>query len=101
MLSTLATTVVAHPGWAAGPGGPGWWIVFPIFWGLVWLTVIFLLVRRGRRMWAAGGPPWARGTGPDPVSVLGERYARGEIDEAEYRRRLAVLRPETPGRRPQ
>lgn len=27
----------------------------------------------------------------DPVSILQERYARGEIDDAEYRRRLDVL----------
>jgi putative membrane protein len=31
------------------------------------------------------------------VGVLGERYARGEIDEAEYRQRLAVLRAEEKG----
>ena len=97
MLSTLATTVSTHPA-AWGGGGPGWWIIFPVFWGLLLLTLIVLLVRRGRRTWSAGGPPWAR-SGPDPVSVLGERYARGEIDEAESRARLAVLRPETQGRR--
>lgn len=38
------------------------------------------------------------GTGDgDPVAILRERFARGEIDEAEYRSRVAVLRETTPG----
>jgi len=28
----------------------------------------------------------------DPVAVLAERFARGEIDEAEYAHRLSVIR---------
>ncbi|MED7827284.1 SHOCT domain-containing protein [Streptomyces chiangmaiensis] len=32
-----------------------------------------------------------------PERVLAERFARGEIDEEEYRRRLGVLREEPPG----
>jgi putative membrane protein len=101
MLSTYAGTLVAHPGWGPGPGwgGPGWWIIFPILWFALIVTVIVLLARRARRGWAAWGPYGPhRGTGPDPVAVLGERYARGEIDEAEYRTRLAVLQPEPPRR---
>jgi putative membrane protein len=35
-------------------------------------------------------PPQA--TPSDPVRILAERYAHGEIDESEYRQRLAVLR---------
>ncbi|WP_166845611.1 SHOCT domain-containing protein [Isoptericola sp. BMS4] len=86
--STLASdvaTVAAHP-YGAG-GGPGWWIVFPILWFLLVATVVVLIARRARRY----GPPWARG-GAGGADVLGERFARGEIDEAEYRQRLAVLR---------
>jgi putative membrane protein len=33
----------------------------------------------------------ARGHHPDPDEVLAARFARGDIDEQEYRRRLAVL----------
>lgn len=100
MLTTDVATLVAHPGWyAAQGGGPGWWIVFPILWFLLFATVVFLIARRARRGWAAWGPNGPhRGSGPDPVAILGERYARGEIDEAEYRARLAVLRPEPPQR---
>jgi len=86
--STALTTLAAHPGWGPG-GGPGWWIVFPILWFLLFATVVFLIARRARRGF---GRPHASG-----VSVLGERYARGEIDEAEYRQRLAVLRADDKG----
>ncbi|MGF0115737.1 SHOCT domain-containing protein [Promicromonospora sp. Marseille-Q5078] len=81
----VPAAVAAHP--YAGGGGPGWWIVFPILWFLLFATVVFLVARRARRY----GPPWARG-GAGGVDVLGERYARGEIDEAEYRQRLGVLK---------
>ncbi|MCA5892700.1 SHOCT domain-containing protein [Isoptericola sp. NEAU-Y5] len=85
--STALPAVAAHPaGWAAG-GGPSWWIVFPILWFLLFAAVVVLVARRARRH----GPPWAR-AGAGGVDVLGERYARGEIDEAEYRHRLTVLR---------
>jgi putative membrane protein len=32
------------------------------------------------------------GPGPDPPRILEERFARGEIDEDEFRRRLATLK---------
>ena len=98
MLATLATTaVVTHAGpWAAGFG----WVFFliPIFWILVIGLIIFLVSRR-RQAWYAGGPqgygpPWARGASAE--STLAERYAKGDIDETEYRARLEVLRANRP-----
>jgi len=98
MLATLATTaVVTHAGpWAAGFG----WVFFliPIFWILVIGLIIFLVSRR-RHAWYAGGPqgygpPWARGASAE--STLAERYAKGDIDETEYRARLEVLRTNRP-----
>jgi putative membrane protein len=59
--------------------GPGLWFLW-IF--LVWGAVAFFFWRR--RGWRGG--PRASGEG-----VLGERYARGEITEDEYRERLRVL----------
>ena len=51
------------------------------FWGiLIWAAV--LLFRRGDDGHAVGS---------DPDSVLADRFARGEIDEEEYRRRRDVL----------
>lgn len=99
MLTTLAVAahpVLAHPV-MVGAGRPGWWIVFPLLWFALFATALVLFVRR-RRTWAASVGPWARAAGPNPVAVLGERYARGEIDEREYRTRLAVLREDQPQR---
>ncbi|GAA1864754.1 hypothetical protein GCM10009751_23600 [Myceligenerans crystallogenes] len=83
-----------HDGWG---GGPGWFIVFPILWFLLAVAIVFLVARGARRRFR-NGPPWAHHAtaGPNPVAILGERYARGEIDETEYRSRLDVLRSSTP-----
>jgi putative membrane protein len=60
-----------------------WWIVFPILWALLIATLIVVLWRRGRRHPHDGGD--------SPKRILGERFARGEIDADEYRERLAQL----------
>ena len=63
----------------------GWWPGFGLLWiVLVWTFVAVLFFRRRRRWW---GSPRASGE-----AVLGERYARGEITEDEYRERLRVLK---------
>ena len=90
MLTTM-TLAIAHPGpwydgrWHDG-SGPGWWLAFPIAFGLFWIAVAigaFYLLRRRT------SPPSPRA---GAEAVLAERYARGEIDEDEYHSRLAVLR---------
>lgn len=78
METTLA--VLAHIGW-------GLWWIFPLAW-IALIALFWTLAWRG---------PWRRRAEPlhearAPEAVLGERYARGEIDEEEYRKRLAVLR---------
>ncbi|WP_284981108.1 SHOCT domain-containing protein [Arthrobacter sp. efr-133-TYG-118] len=94
MLTSLSTTIgsaaaqlpadVVH-----GPGdGFVFWpffLLIPLFWFLVIGFFIFF----GRRMWRRNHY-WAATQGAE--SVLRERYARGEIDETEYRQRLEVLR---------
>lgn len=47
---------------------------------------------------APAGPPAEPATTPD--QILAERFARGEIDEGEYRARLAVLRGSAEGTPP-
>ena len=59
-----------------------WWVVFPILVLLLAVLVVVLLVRSRR------GP----GDGSDSARrILGERFARGEINADEYRERLAQL----------
>lgn len=88
-------------------GGPGPWILlFPLMWALV-LGGLFFFVRRV--VWRGRGAPWQRfRSGPggpghpggrgygeqSPITVLGRRFAAGEIDEDEYWRRLSVLNEE-------
>ena len=96
MLTTLATVAVATH---AGPWAAGWgWAFFliPVFWILVIGLVVFLVTRGRRRAWAEGGygPPWARAASAE--STLAERFAKGDIDETEYRARLVVLRTNRP-----
>ena len=78
-------------GWYDGDGGhmTGWgWTAMTIGSVLVLVllgAIVVLLVRLGSR--SADRPPERR----SPEQLLGERFARGEIDEEEYRRRLDVL----------
>ncbi|WP_207456501.1 SHOCT domain-containing protein [Herbiconiux sp. SYSU D00978] len=81
-----------------GPGFSPFWLIGPIFWLLVLATLIVLAVvfaRRNRQLWQHGGPSaWRAAASAE--QVLGERFARGEIDETEYRQRLDVLRAGRP-----
>ena len=79
-VADLATIVATdhwhHHGWFP------WFPLVPLFFIGVW---IFLFAFVFRRRWRMGG-------GPSGEAVLAERYARGEIDEQEYRQRREVLR---------
>ncbi|HEY3036755.1 MAG TPA: SHOCT domain-containing protein, partial [Streptosporangiaceae bacterium] len=60
-----------------------------IFWGVIIVGVIALVRYLSRSGQLTGTPP---AEPPAPEQVLAERFACGEIDEDEYRRRLATLR---------
>ena len=73
--------------------GPGhWWPIFPIMWFLFILTFAIVIARFG---WWRRNRCWDEQRRTEPVrsgkSRLAERFAAGEIDEQEYRSRLAVL----------
>lgn len=108
MTLALATIPLHHSGAGWGPGL--FWIVPLVFW-LLLIGVIVTLIATRRRRWARAGwdGPWSGpGAGPavgpwagaqaarNAETVLAERFARGDIDEVEYRARLEVLRGSQP-----
>jgi putative membrane protein len=76
-------------------GGPGWgWFVMGLGTLVFWAVLIALGVLLFRTLNRGTGQPPAHGDAerPSPERLLAERFARGEIDEDEYQRRLNVLR---------
>ena len=65
---------------------PGFWWIFPLIFGSVWLLLIGTAFFRFR--WWGRGPYWHS---YDPHQVLQERFARGEIDANEYQQRRSTL----------
>jgi putative membrane protein len=66
--------------------GGGAWFLFPLFWIAVIVFVVWLF-RRGR--WC--GPRGPHRHQQTAAELLEHRFARGEIDDDEYRRRRSVL----------
>lgn len=72
----MATMLMEHGGRGGGP----WFLLFPLLWGALLVTV--LLVWRGRnRHWTGGAE-----------EILAERYVKGEISADELRQRREELR---------
>ena len=57
------------------------------FWALVIGGIVWLVRTISRDSGSARAPQY-----PSPEQILAERFARGEIDETEYRNRLGILR---------
>ena len=89
MLTAIPTTLLASDQ-VVYVHDHSWWPVFPIFWALFWIVLVFGFLRRRRHCHGFHQGSTER--------VLSERYARGEIDEGEFQQRLAVLRGTTPKR---
>jgi putative membrane protein len=81
-----------HNGWMSWNSGGGF--------GAMWIGPIFLVVILAAAVWAVSaftskGRGGRRLPSPDrtpPREILDERFARGEIDEEEYRRRRDALK---------
>jgi putative membrane protein len=70
------------------------WVLMSLSMVAFWALVIVGIVAAARYFGAA--PDRIRGPVPrTPQEVLAERYARGEIDEDEYQRRLKALQNAT------
>lgn len=81
-MHALIASLAVGAGWHHGHH---WWIVFPILLLLLLLltAIVIALLRRRDRGHGDGGD--------SPKRILGERFARGEINADEYRERLAQL----------
>lgn len=80
-LAMHPAVLAMHPGWHAA-----FWpffLLIPLLWIAV-IVAIFIVVGRRRMHWHS----------PAHLAeqTLAERFARGDIDEVEYRARLEVLR---------
>ncbi len=86
-------------GWFDNGVGWGGWLTMTLmmglFWGLVIMAVIAVLRAGAGR--SAGSAATDPGAARDPLGILDERFARGEIDAEEYHlRREALGRPGPP-----
>lgn len=95
MLTALLASPALHAGYP-GWGWPGPWLflLIPFFWILIFVIIFAIFGRR----WRGYGPhgPGGWGGSMSAEQTLSERYARGDIDETEYRARLEVLRANRP-----
>ena len=88
MINALATNPLAIDAalathhWHGDGGWFPWFPLVPLFFFGLWVLLFALVLRRRGRV----------APGQSGEAVLAERYARGEIDEAEYQARRAVLR---------
>ncbi|MEV7238176.1 SHOCT domain-containing protein [Streptomyces sp. NPDC051020] len=85
--------------WYDGRWGWGGWlfmaVIMVVFWSLLIVGVVALIhyLTRTRRSDQPGPRPGEAAWGSRQAEdLLAERFARGEIDEDEYKRRLTVLR---------
>lgn len=70
--------------WQHGSGPSLWWPVFPLVWLLLWVAAIITAIV----LWRRRRDHHTRSA----QSILAEEFARGNITEEEYQRRLATLR---------
>jgi uncharacterized membrane protein len=78
--------------WNGYGGGWGWigWIMTAAVLVLVFAALITAVVFVARNFIGGHRGP-GTGHGPDAEDALAQRFARGEIDEDEYRQRMTLL----------
>ena len=82
--------MMGHWGWDNMGYGAWWWHGFGwIFMILFWVVIVLGIIALVRRL--SGGPPAAGTWEKTALDIVRERYARGEIDRAEYEQKLQDL----------
>jgi putative membrane protein len=83
-----------YDSWHNGGWGPESWILMGLmmllFWGLIAAIVVYAI--RSSRQHEPAGPAVTAPAKSDALRILDERFARGEIDVAEYNERRDILR---------
>lgn len=73
--------------------GTGQWVVMAVLMVLFWGAVITVVIVALNRRHQPAGPSRIDQVADEPLRILAARFARGEIDEAEFiSRRDALLR---------
>ncbi len=81
--------------WYWGNGVQWWgWLLMALMMVVFWGFVIWVIVALTR--WKASDATLDRSDSGDPERVLARRFAKGDIDEEEYHRRLDALRRHGP-----
>jgi putative membrane protein len=76
-----------------GNGMSGWgYVLMTVSMVLFWALVIGGVVMAVRYLGRETRPSFTSPQRHTPEQILAERFARGDVDEEEYRRRLAALR---------
>jgi putative membrane protein len=80
--------------WHQGGWGFGGWVLMTLAMIVFWAVVITAVVLVIRQLAGGGSHRNLSGAGAARTAedVLAERYARGEIDDDEFRKRVALLR---------
>ena len=81
--------MVIMMGWYHDGTGWGGWILMTLAMLAFWVLVVYAVVAIFRGTQSSGSSP----SDPrNPMQILHERFARGEIDEQEYHARSRALR---------
>lgn len=83
-------------GWYHDGLGWGGWLVMTLAMVAFWALVVLAVVALFRGVGVSEGRPLS--SRRDPMEILDERFARGEIDADEYHSRQAALRQATRNR---
>jgi putative membrane protein len=71
--------------------GAGWLMILLMLVVVIAVVVGVVAILRGTTSFSTTPHPASGSRGPDPRAILQERFARGEIDEQDYRTRMRAL----------
>ena len=93
LVSAYFLYTYCYPLYGGGYGGyhmgRGMGFMMPLFWIILFVVVVSML---GRTTRVSGEYDRRLPDGPDALETLKQRYAKGEIDKAEFRAKLVDIR---------